>query len=153
MHKSILKLLTPPAVLALLILTAAAASQDLVPNAMAGASAKGMVDLPAQKSAVGGVTIKIKPLDLSSEAKEWVFEVVLETHTQDLGDDLAKTAALIDSAGRQAAPTKWQGDGPGGHHRKGQLHFAPLSPQPASVELHIRRTGEAAPRTFAWKLK
>ncbi|MCZ7653061.1 MAG: hypothetical protein M5R42_00335 [Rhodocyclaceae bacterium] len=116
---------TPPAVLALLILTAAAASQDPVPNAMAGASAKGMVDLPAQKSAVGGVTIKIKPLDLSSEAKEWVFEVVLETHTQDLGDDLAKTAALIDSAGRQAAPTKWQGDGPGGITGKASFTLHP----------------------------
>jgi len=153
MHKFILKLFSPPVVLALLILTAAAASPYLVPNAMAGASAKGMVDLPAQKSAVGGVTVKIKPLDLSSEAKEWVFEVVLETHTQDLSDDLTKTAVLIDSTGRQAAPTKWQGDGPGGHHRKGQLYFASLSPQPVSVELHIRRTGEAAPRKFGWKLK
>jgi len=153
MHKSIQKLFSPPAVLALLILTAAAASPYLVPNAMAGASAKGMVDLPAQKSAVGGVTVKIKPLDLSSEAKEWVFEVVLETHTQDLSDDLTKTAVMIDSTGRQAAPTKWQGDGPGGHHRKGQLYFAPLSPQPVSVELLIRRTGEAAPRKFGWKLK
>lgn len=153
MHKSVLKLFSLPAVLALLILTAAAASAYLVPNAMAGASAKGMVDLPAQKSAVGGVTVKIKPLDLSSEAKEWVFEVVLETHTQDLSDDLAKTAVLIDSTGKQAAPTKWQGDGSGGHHRKGQLYFAPLSPQPVSVELHIRRTGEAAPRKFGWKLK
>jgi len=153
MHKFILKLFSPPVVLALLILTAAAASPYLVPNAMAGASAKGMVDLPAQKSAVGGVTVKIKPLDLSSEAKEWVFEVVLETHTQDLSDDLTKTAVLIDSTGRQAAPTKWQGDGPGGHHRKGQLYFASLSPPPVSVELHIRRTGEAAPRKFGWKLK
>ena len=153
MHKSILKLFSPPVVLALLILTAAAASPYLVPNAMAGASAKGMVDLPVQKSAVGGVTVKIKPLDLSSEAKEWVFEVVLETHTQDLSDDLTKTAVMIDSTGRQAAPIKWQGDGPGGHHRKGQLYFAPLSPQPVSVELHIRRTGEAPPRKFGWKLK
>ena len=153
MHKSILKHVPPPAALALAFLVVAAGGAVMVSNASARTPAKEAVELAAQKSKTGGVTVTVKPRDLSGEARGWVFEIVLETHVQDLSDDLTKTAVLVDGAGRQTIPTGWQGDGPGGHHRKGLLSFAPLSPQVDAVELHIRRAGESAPRSFRWKLK
>jgi hypothetical protein len=35
----------------------------------------------------------------------------------------------------------------------GLLQFRALDPQPASVQLQIRLTGDSAPRTFKWQLK
>jgi hypothetical protein len=58
-------------------------------------------------------------------------------------------AALADSAGREYRAIAWEGDPPGGHHRKGILKFEPIKPAPGSVTLKIRRIG-AAERTFSW---
>lgn len=153
MHKSILKHVAPPVALAMAFLVVAAGGAVMVSNASARTPAKEAVELAAQKSKSGGVTLTVKPRDLSGDVSAWVFEIVLETHVQELSDDLTRTAVLVDSAGRQTTPTGWLGDAPGGHHRKGLLSFAPLSPQADAVELRIRRAGESAPRSFRWKLK
>ncbi|HEX4928124.1 MAG TPA: hypothetical protein VFV74_09005 [Burkholderiales bacterium] len=81
------------------------------------------------------------------------FEVAFDTHTQPLTDDLMKSGELIASSGTGAAPLDWQGDPPGGHHRKGVLRFNAPAPRPASFELHISRPGEAQVRAFRWELK
>lgn len=99
-----------------------------------------------------GVKVTVTPRDFSNKAKTWDFEVVLETHTQDLSDDLAKSSALI-ADGKRYTPFEWEGAPPGGHHRKGKLHFKAIVPQPASVELQIHLAGETAPRSFKWQLK
>jgi len=65
------------------------------------------------------------------------FEVTLETHTQNLGDDLTKSALLI-AEGTKLIPLDWKGAAPGGHHRKGLLRFKAIIPQPGSIELQIR---------------
>jgi hypothetical protein len=52
------------------------------------------------------------------------FQVAMDTRTKQLNDDLTKTAALVDDGGRRYLPLSWQGDPPGGHHRKGVLQFA-----------------------------
>ena len=88
----------------------------------------------------------------TSEAKTWDFEVVLETHTKDLNDDLVKSSTLI-ADGRQYLPLSWEGAPPGGHHRKGLLRFKAIAPQPRSMELQIRLTGDTSPRSFKWLLK
>ena len=88
----------------------------------------------------------------TSEAKTWDFEVVLETHTKALNDDLAKSSLLI-ADGKQYLPLGWEGAPPGGHHRKGKLRFKAIAPPPASVELQIRLAGDATPRSFKWLLK
>ena len=63
------------------------------------------------------------------------------------------TATLIDDKGGRHAPVKWEGAGPGGHHREGTLKFNAVTPTPTSIELRIARAGEAAPRSFRWQLK
>ena len=108
--------------------------------------------LAAQRSAERGVTLSVRPLDLSSGAKSWAFEIVLDTHSVDLADDLAKTAVLVDDRGAEHRAAGWQGDPPGGHHRKGTLAFAPVTPRPSAIELRIQRPGEPAPRAFRWRL-
>lgn len=101
----------------------------------------------------GGVTVRAKPADVANDAKAWTFEIRLDTHSQDLSDDLVRTAVLVDDAGKQYTALAWDGMPPGGHHRKGVLSFAPVRPLPAAIELQIQRPGEAAPRRFRWPLK
>ena len=109
--------------------------------------------LAEQTSSAGGVTLRATPRDLSTVSKTWEFEIVLETHSQDLADDLATAATLVTDGGAKQAPTAWDGDPPGGHHRKGVLRFAPVVPQPEVIELRVVRAGEDAPRFFRWRLK
>lgn len=108
-------------------------------------------DLPTLSSTQAGVTVQATPRALSRGT--WEFDLVFDTHTQALTDDLNKTAALVADGGTTYSPVKWQGDPPGGHHRKGTLQFSSVSPVPASIELQIKRAGEANPRSFRWKLK
>jgi hypothetical protein len=100
-----------------------------------------------------GVTVQARPIDIGPGAKSWAFEIVLDTHSQDLADDLTRGAVLIGANGKPQAPVAWEGAAPGGHHRKGLLRFAPISPMPAVLELRIQRPGEPAPRTFRWEMK
>ena len=117
----------------------------------APAMAAGAASLPSRTSNEQMVTVKVTPQDLA--AKSWEFQVVLDTHVQPLDDDLVKSSVLLDSTGGRHEPLVWRGDGPGGHHRKGILVFAPLEPRPPAIELQLRRPGEAAPRAFKWQLQ
>lgn len=103
-----------------------------------------------QSSTVSGVTVNATPIALSGE--RWEFEIVLETHSGDLGDDLAKSTTLVADNGAALSPVAWRGDPPGGHHRKGVLEFKAVTPPPARLELRIVRAGEPAPRVFSWPL-
>lgn len=105
-----------------------------------------------QTSSVQGVTVTVTPPDFSPAAKTWDFDVALETHTRDLGEDLAQSTVLI-AHEKQFAPLGWEGATQGGHHRKGKLRFAAIVPRPMSLELQIRLAGEVTPRSFRWALK
>lgn len=107
--------------------------------------------LAPQSTSQSGVTVSITPRTLSGTT--WDFEVSFNTHSQELKDDLEKTAVLIADGGAPQAPVKWQGAPPGGHHRSGTLQFKAVSPMPAVIELRIPRQGEANPRSFRWQLK
>lgn len=106
-----------------------------------------------QKSTERGVTVAVTPRDLSSEAKTWEFTLVLDTHSQELSDELAKSASLLDGSGGVHAPIAWEGAAPGGHHREGVLRFKALAPRPQAIELQITRPGESAPRSFRWQFQ
>lgn len=109
-------------------------------------------DFDTQRSADRGVTVTVTPRNLARDATSWEFRIVLDTHSQDLGDDLVKSSLLLDGAGMRYAPIAWDGAAPGGHHREGVLRFKPVSPSPQSIELQITRSGESAARSFRWQL-
>ena len=110
-------------------------------------------DLASQSSENDGVTIAVKPVDVSAGAATWSFQVSLSTHSQELSDDLVRTAFIVDRAGKKnVVPTAWKGDAPGGHHRNGVLSFKALTPLPKAIELRVQRPGEKAPRVFRWDL-
>ena len=118
-----------------------------------------VIAFPATAAALGtlkssdrGVTVAVTPQNLSAGAKSWDFKIVLDTHSADLSDDLVKSTVLLDGTSGKHAPVAWDGAAPGGHHREGVLRFKPVSPKPRSIELQIRRAGEAAPRSFRWEL-
>lgn len=110
---------------------------------------------PTQKSILNAVTVAATPTHVAAGASVWIFNVVLETRSesQQLFDDLATTAVLVDDRGREARPLAWEGAGPGGQQRAGVLKFPALEPFPRTVELRIKRAGEAHPRTFLWQLR
>jgi hypothetical protein len=107
-------------------------------------------ELATIKNAANGVTIAVTPNLKAGMGPE--FKVVMDTHSQDLSDDLLKNAVLLDSAGNRYAPTVWDGAGPGGHHREGVLRFPPLSAT-SLIELQITRFREQSPRSFRWQLQ
>lgn len=106
-----------------------------------------------QRSSASGVTVAVTPQNLAASAKSWDFKVLLDTHSQDLGDDLVKSAVLLDDKGGRHVPVKWEGAGPGGHHREGTLRFNAISPKPKAIELQLQRAGESKPRSFRWQLQ
>lgn len=109
--------------------------------------------LTQQSSSDQGVTIRATPRDLAPTAKGWEFEMVLETHSRDLIDDLKSLVTLVADGGVRRVPTAWEGDPPGGHHRKGVLRFSPVTPWSQAIELVVSRPGETSPRTFRWQLQ
>jgi hypothetical protein len=118
--------------------------------ALSAAAAAQAAGLGPQVSQAGGVAIEVTPTEVGATAKEWTFAVALNTHSQALTDDLVQEGTLVDAAGKPRAAIGWDGDPPGGHHRRGVLHFAPVVPKPAQIEVHIRRASESEPRTFRW---
>ncbi len=97
------------------------------------------------------VTIVITPVDISGESKEWKFDVIMNTHSVELDQDLIKFAALVDDMGMEYKPLNWEGS-VGGHHREGILVFAPIRPLPQNLELKISKIGDVT-RSFNWQLK
>lgn len=126
---------------------------QLIGLALLAGSAALAEELPSQSSESGDVTIAVKPVDVSPTAASWSFEVSLSAGNQELRDDLARTAYILNRAAKtREAPLAWKGDAAGGRQRKGILSFKPLTPQPTAVELRIQRVGEKAPRVFRWDL-
>lgn len=106
----------------------------------------------ARSTSDRGVTIKVTPKSIGTPDSRWEFTVVLDTHSADLNDDLARSASLTTDEGRTFKPVSWEGAPPGGHHREGVLAFDVPAPRPGVIELRIARLGESAPRIFRWQL-
>ena len=108
--------------------------------------------LAARTSDSGGVRVVVKPTSVAAGAA-WEFEVTMDTHTKPLSDDLTRATVLVDDSQQRYAPTDWQGDPPGGHHRKGVLRFLPPSGQPRSFELRMDGIGGPGARVFRWTVQ
>lgn len=98
------------------------------------------------------VTVVITPIDLLLNSKEWKFDVLMDTHSVELDQDMTKIAVLVDDQGKEYKPIRWEGAEAGGHHREGMLIFNQIVPTPKSVELKISGIGDVV-RSFTWQLK
>lgn len=133
-----------------IVLAVTALSVCVAPLAMAQSA--GAPALAAVSNNAGGVLVNIKPKGVVvGSALE--FEVVMDTHTKPLDADLTKTAVLVDDSGRRYMPQSWQGDPPGGHHRKGVLRFPAPNEQIKSFQLQIQNLGGVNKRVFQWTMK
>jgi hypothetical protein len=110
------------------------------------------VTATTQTSGEGGVEVKVTPRLLSAGAAAWEFDVVFTTHVASLEGDPVTFSALVDAQGGEHAPLAWEGDPPGGHHRKGMLRFTPLVDQ-SQAELRIKGVGGVPIRSFRWLLR
>ncbi len=117
-----------------------------------GPAAHAAPALAPQSSNAGGVSVAVTPLPVSADGRT-AFEITLDSHSSDLSEDLQKSAVLVTGDGKVHTPVAWKGAAPGGHHRKGVLTFAPIAPQPQSIELKLQRPGEAVPRIFRWTVR
>jgi|SRR3989339_1021729 len=100
----------------------------------------------------GPVSVAVTPLDLETASPSWSFDVTLNTHSEEIGEDLVAVSELLDDAGKIYKPTLWEGSPPGGHHRSGILKFNSISPRPESLELKINNVGGISVRSFKWDL-
>jgi hypothetical protein len=95
----------------------------------------------------------VKPKPIEPTATVWEFEVTMNTHIKPLTEDLTAVSVLVEDSGNRIKPTEWQGDKPGGHHRKGVLKFSAGSKNPSNFELQMVGVGGVALRTFRWESK
>ena len=114
-------------------------------------SAQAAANLPPQSSSQTGVAVQVTPRVVSGST--WEFEFSINTHSGNLSDDFEKAVLLVADGRTSYAPVAWQGDPPGGHHRKGVLRFKAITPQPQKIELKLQRFGESTPRLFHWQLR
>ena len=103
--------------------------------------------LPARTLAAGAVEVTITPTRLDTTGA--TFSIVLDTHSADLSVDLA-TFAVLTVGGTKWTVQGWTGDGPGGHHRSGELKFsAQRRPQGTAV---LAIAGLPEPVEATWQL-
>ena len=102
--------------------------------------------LDARTVTAGEVDVKIEPRQLDDQAA--VFAVSFDTHSGDLSTDVARTANL-EVGGVAWTDPAWDGDGPGGHHRTGELSFQAAGPANGEVRLSI--DGLDAPVEATWR--
>lgn len=122
-----------------------------VPNGDAGQPAPASTQWETQTDAEGEVTIEVTPRDLSIGAAEWKFDIVMNTHSVELDQEMTEVAALFDDQGREYKPIAWEGAPSGGHHREGTLAFEAISPAPKSIQLIIKNVG-APTRALSWDI-
>ena len=104
--------------------------------------------LGIRKVTAGEIDITIEPLQLDERGAS--FAISLDTHSAELSMDLASGAEL-DVAGAAWPGAAWEGDGPGGHHRSGELRFEPGGPVTGTAQLTL--AGFSDPIDVAWDLE
>jgi len=112
----------------------------------APAAAPPVARLDTRTDSAGDVEIRIEPRQLDETGA--VFKVVLDTHSGDLSADLE--AATLEFGGKIWQSAEWSGDGPGGHHREGELRFSPTDDVAGSVILTVISSPNRSTRLGSW---
>lgn len=128
-----------------------------VPTATAPSAAPPVEpDLPVRTDLQGDVEFTVRPLNLHPDAEVLEFEVMMNTHSVDLGWDLASRSTLKTDTGVEVDATSWPVGG--GHHYGGTLVFPasaddgkPVLEAARTVTLVIRDT-DVPERIFTWEL-
>jgi len=106
-----------------------------------------------QTNAEAMVTVAVTPLNLNDKSAATLdFKIALNTHSVDLGYDLATIATLSSDTGEKVQPAKWDGPAGGGHHREGTLSFPQLKQRGQSVTVVLRGIADVPERIFTWKV-
>ena len=144
-------LLTILAAGALVLFGASAPLSNTAPSQTpAGVRQDAPSGIPPQTNSEGNIEVIVQPKNLSTSSSTWEFDVTLDTHSVELSEDMVKVSELVDDTGKVYQSFKWQGDPPGGHHRKGTLSFQAIAPVPRAFELRIKGLGGIPARSFQW---
>ncbi len=110
----------------------------------------------ARSDQQGAVEFVITPLNLSAAGATLDFDVSMNTHSVDLGWDLAAQSTLRTDTGLEVVGQTWPVGG--GHHYAGTLSFPATTPdgqrlleQAGTLTLTIRDT-DVPERSFIWDL-
>ena len=104
-----------------------------------------------QTSDAAGVHVAVTP-KITRGATQWDFEITMDTHIKPLAEDLVQGSVLVFDNDRRIKPPAWQGDAPGGHHRRGVLSFSVPTEAPKTFELQIDSIGGVV-RVFRWEVR
>ena len=121
------RFLIPSLLILALTLAACSATPAPLPSDPAPASASSgnsaaQFDSAMRTDGQGAIIFEITPINLNTPAETIEFDIVLTTHSIDLGMDLATLATLTADTGVVVQATLW--DAPrGGHHVAGKLIF------------------------------
>src|SRR3989344_4005855 len=107
-------------------------------------------NLESKTDEQASVTVIVTPSDIPPQSKEWKFDIVMNTHSVELDQDMIKSAVLIDDQGKEYKPLRWEGSEAGGHHREGILVFSTIQSMSQSVEIKIKDIGGIPERSFKW---
>ncbi len=105
----------------------------------------------------GAVVFEVTPLNLGTPAETLDFDVAMNTHSVNLGMDLASLSTLSTDTGVTIQATKWDAT-PGGHHLEGKLIFPALKDGKSILDGASKLTltivnVDAPSRLFEWELK
>ena len=129
---------------AALVITAVFAARG---RGSAKGASPGAAALPARTVTAGAVTVKVEPHHIDASGAE--FGVAFDTHSVDLGFDVARVARLTVN-GSQWSGATWSGDGSGGHHRAGTLRFTTSGAATGQAVLELG--GLPGPVTTEWTI-
>ena len=120
--------------------------------ASSAAEAEGL----ARSDAQGAVEFVVTPLNLGAVGATLDFDVSMDTHSVDLGWDLAAQSVLTTDTGLEVPGLSWPVGN--GHHYEGTLSFPavagggkPLLDGATALTLTIRNT-DVPERAFSWSL-
>jgi hypothetical protein len=105
------------------------------------------VGLETRTLSAGEIDIKLEPHQLDDQGA--AFAITLDTHSAELSMDLS--AAELEVAGTSWPVTGWDGDGPGGHHREGELRFEAAGPANGTARLAL--PGFPEPVEITWEVE